>query len=726
MNPAQDKEMASSDATTTTTLFVPAMDCPDEEREIRAALERLPSVESLTFRLFARQLVVAHKGPVEPILDALLRIGMEGRPVDATLRKTDIPRKDSSQWRIFLLSGAALLIGIPLSLFYPDEPLARLPFLVSILSGGLPVVLRGAREIRNRSLGMNVLMTISIGGATLLGEWTEASVVVTLFALANLLEANSLDRARRATAEIFTFTPDLAVIRVGGIDGEERTVPAEEVQAGDTLVIRPGERVPVDAVVFHGSSDLNEALLTGESLPVEKKEGDPLYAGTINGRGPLIAQAFRPLSDSTYAQILRRVEQAQTEKAPVQTFMERFAAVYTPIVLGAAILIATTPPILGYGTFSTWTYRALVMLVIACPCAIVLAAPIAAVSALTRATREGILFKGARHLEALGKVRAVAFDKTGTLTHGRLRVTRVIAAADTTEEEILRLACAVEAGSAHPVADAIRKEAARREVATAARGTIARTFSVIEGRGVCAEVDEQMVYVGNAALFDGMGSIKEDTKRLLDTLASSDGPLLLVGTKNFVLGAIELADQVRIHAPETVQALRKLGVLRLVLLTGDNETAAKTIADAVDIDEMAHGLLPEDKLERVRSLVASYDTVAMVGDGVNDAPALAAATVGVAMAAAGSPAAMETADVALLTEDLRKIPYAVTLGRKMVSVVRQNVFISIAIKVGFLVLAAAGFSTLWMAVIADMGTSLFVVFNGMRLLAPPKKTALFH
>lgn len=712
--------MPPSDSVTTT-IFVPAMDCPDEEREIRAAFERLPFVESLTFRLFARQVVVTHKGPLEPILDTLLRIGMEGRPVEGTFRKADIPRKNLSQWRTFLLSGAALLIGIPLSLLYPNEPLARLPFLVSILSGGLPVAFRGVREIRNLSLGMNVLMTVSIGGATLLGEWAEASVVVTLFALANLMEASSLDRARRATAEIFSSTPDLAVIRAGGAEGEERTIPAEEVRPGDTLVIRPGERVPVDAVVFHGSSDLNEALLTGESLPVDKKEGDPLYAGTVNGRGPLIATASRPLSDSTYAQILRRVEQAQAEKAPVQTFMERFAAIYTPAVLGAAIIIAIAPPTLGYGTFSTWTYRALVMLVIACPCAIVLAAPVATVSALTRATREGILFKGARHLEALGKVRAMAFDKTGTLTHGRLRVTRVIPAAAVTEEEILRLACAVETGSAHPVAEAIRKEAAFREVATAARGTITRTFTVIEGQGVRAEVDGKMVSVGNAGLFDGKGSLKEEAKRLLAASASSDGPLLFVGTEDSILGAIELADQMRIQAPETVQALRKLGVSRLALLTGDNEGTAKTIAAAAGIDEVAHGLLPEDKLERIRSLVASHDTVAMVGDGVNDAPALAAATVGMAMAAAGSPAAMETADVALLTEDLRKIPYAVTLGRKMVSVVRQNVFIAIAIKIGFLGLAAAGFSTLWMAVIADMGTSLFVVFNGMRLLSPSSR-----
>ncbi len=701
----------------TTVVFVPAMDCPDEEREIRAALARLPSVKSLDFRLFARQVQVEHEGPVEPILEVLRRIGMEGRPVDETLRKADLPRKDISQWRTLLLAGAALLLGILLYAFLPGEPLARIPFLASILLGGAPVAFRGFREVRNRSLGMNALMTVSIGGAALLGEWTEASVVVTLFALANLLEARSLDRARRATMDLFTASPEQAVIREGGSAGQERTVPAEEVRPGDTLVIRPGERVPVDAVVHRGASDLNESLLTGESLPVEKKEGDALYAGTVNGRGPLIALATRALSDSTYARILRRVEEAQTQKAPVQTFMERFAAAYTPAVLGAAILVAALPPLLGHGSAADWAYRALVVLVIACPCAIVLAAPVATLSALTRATREGILFKGARHLETLGKVRAVAFDKTGTLTHGRLRVTRVRPAPGRTEEEVLRLAGAVEAGSAHPVAEAIRREAARRGVATAARGTLARTFAVVEGQGVRAEVDGKPVYVGNPGIFEGKESLKEGIEGLLADAAPT-GSTVLVGTDDGMVGALELADQLRAHAPETVRALRELGIRHLVLLTGDNEATARAVGASVGIDEVEHGLLPEDKLERVRALVASHGAVAMVGDGVNDAPALALATVGVAMAAAGSPAAMETADVALLTGDLRKIPSAVALGRRMVGAVRQNVVASIAIKLGFLAMAVAGYATLWMAVLADMGTSLLVIFNGLRLLSP--------
>jgi Cd2+/Zn2+-exporting ATPase len=638
--------------------------------------------------------------------------------VDEALRKADLPREDRGPLRTFSLAGAALLCGICLRAFLPAEPLARLPFLAAILLGGAPVLVRGFREVRNRSLGMNALMTISIGGATLLGEWTEASVVVTLFALANHLEARSLDRARRATVDLFAASPERAVIRVGGVGGEERDVPAEEVRPGDTLVIRPGERVPVDAVVRSGASDLNESLLTGESLPVEKGEGDPLFAGTINGRGPLIGLATRTLSDSTFARILRRVEEAQAEKAPVQTFMERFAAVYTPAVLGSAVLVAALPPVMGLGPAIGWAYRALVVLVIACPCAIVLAAPVATLSALTRATRDGILFKGARHLEALGKVRAVAFDKTGTLTHGRLRVTEVRVAAGWTADEVLRLAGAVEAGSAHPVAEAIRREASRRGVATAARGTIARTFAAVEGRGVSAEVEGAKAYVGNPGLFEGREIWKDEIERLLGNAAAPGGSVVLVGTDTGMAGALELSDQLRQHAPETVRELRALGIPHLSLLTGDNEKSARAAGAAAGIDEVAYGLLPEDKLARVRELVASHGTVAMVGDGVNDAPALALATVGVAMAAAGSPAAMETADVALLTGDLRKIPAAVVLGRRMVAVVRQNVVAAIVIKAAFLALAVAGYATLWMAVLADMGTTLLVIFNGLRVLAP--------
>jgi len=711
--------MPTKDNLTRTRIFVPVMDCPDEEREIRAALSRLPAVESLTFHLFSRQVEVRHRGEVEPILDVLRRIGMEGHPLDDALRQAEIPSSGRGPRITFLLSGTALLLGAASQVLFPGESLVRLLFLASILLGGAPVAIRGFREIRNRSLGMNALMTISIAGAAILGEGTEAAAVVTLFALANMLEARSLDRARRATVDLFASSPERAVVRIGGPGGEERIVPAEEVRPGDTLVVRPGERVPVDAVIRRGASDLNESMLTGESVPVDKKEGEELFAGTLNGRGLLIAEATRPLSDSTYARILRRVEEAQEQKAPVQTFMERFAAVYTPAILCTAILVAAVPSLLGWGPPLDWAYRALVVLVIACPCAIVLAAPVVTLSALTRATREGILVKGARHLEAMGAIRAVAFDKTGTLTRGSLRVTRVRAADGWTEEEVLRLAGAVEAASAHPAATAIRREALLRGVATAARGTIARTFEPVEGQGIAAEVEGRRIFVGNRRMFESMGIGPDALDRLLVNDGSAAPSVAIVGMRHTLAGAIEMEDELRPEAPEAVRALRHLGISHIVLLTGDNAKAARSAGATAGIDIVEHGLLPDDKLARIRDLVASHGSVAMVGDGVNDAPALALATVGVAIAAAGSPAAMETADVALMTGDLRRIPSTVALGRRMVSLVRQNVAVSLAIKAVFLAMAVAGYASLWMAVVADMGTTLLVIFNGLRLLRTP-------
>jgi Cd2+/Zn2+-exporting ATPase len=402
------------------------------------------------------------------------------------------------------------------------------------------------------------------------------------------------------------------------------------------------------------------------------------------------------------------VEEAQSRKAPIQTFMERFAAVYTPAVLLGALIVGAFPPLLGYGAVGPWAYRALVLLVIACPCAIILAAPVVTVTALTRATHDGILVKGANHLEALGKIRAVAFDKTGTLTSGKLKVTRVGTMEGVDETDVVRLAGAVEAGSAHPAAEAVRHEARRRGIAQAARGTLARTFEILEGRGVSAEVEGRRVYVGNRRLFAEMGNSSSELDALLPPVGGG-GPRIvsIVGTSNGVVGILEMEDEIRAE----------------VMLTGDHADVAKETGRAVGIEEVFSGLLPDDKLEKVRELVKSYGTVAMVGDGVNDAPALALSSVGIAMGAAGSPAAIETADVALMAEDLRRVPEAIVLGRRMVSVIRQNVAASLMIKAGFLIAATAGFATLWMAVAADMGTTLLVIFNGLRLLGRNGRTA---
>ena len=709
--------MDADTRSTVTRFFVPAMDCPDEEKEIRAALGRLPGVEEMTFRLLSRQVEVRHRCGPDEILTALRSIGMDGRPVEDSFRRADIPESGRPFLAVFGLSAALVCVGAILSLALPGAAWMKIFFLAAILAGGSGIALRGARELRNRSLGMNALMTVSITGATLLGEWEEAAVVVSLFALANFLEARSLDRARKAAAGLFSLAPDTAIVREGGVEGREKTVPAEDVRPGDILVIRPGARVPVDAELFKGSSDLNEAMLTGESVPVDKGEGDPLYAGTVNGRNPILARALRPLSESAFARILRHVEEAQSNKAPVETFLERFASWYTPAVLASALLVAALPPLFGQGNAAIWAYRGLVLLVIACPCAIVLAAPVATVSALTRAGRDGMLVKGANHLETLGKIRAVAFDKTGTLTRGMLRVARIRTAPGVEQEEVVRLAGAVEAGSSHPAAEAIRHEARKRGIDRPARGTLARTFETVEGQGVSAVIEGRRVYVGNRRMFAGREEGRFRLEEILSPGEANGGrTLTIVGTDEGIAGVIELEDELRPEAKDTVRSLASLGVGHIVMLTGDRREAALAAGEAVGIGEILHGLLPEEKLETVRGLVAAYGAVAMVGDGVNDAPALALSSVGIAMGAAGSPAAIETADVALMAEDLRRVPESILLGRRMVSVIRQNIGASLAIKAGFLAAAAAGYATLWMAVLADMGTTLLVIFNGLRLL----------
>ena len=611
------KTMRPPDDLTRTRIFVPALDCPDEEKEIRAALSRLPAVESLTFHLFSRQVEVRHRGEVEPVLDALRRIGMEGHPLDDALRRAALPSSDRGPRNTFLLSGATLLLGAGSQVLFPGESLGRFPFLASILLGGAPVAMRGFREVRNRSLGMNALMTISIGGAALLGDWAEAAVVVTLFALANTLEARSLDRARRATADLFASSPERAVVRVGGPGGEERIVPAEEVRPGDTLVLRPGERVPVDAVIRRGASDLNESVLTGESVPVEKEEGEELFAGTVNGRGLLIAEATRPLSESTYARILRRVEEAQAQKAPVQTFMERFAAAYTPSVLCMAVLVAVVPPLLGWGPALDWAYRALVMLVIACPCAIVLAAPVVTLSALTRATREGILVKGAAPRgdggDPRGGVRqdgdAHARQAPGDPGEGGGRV---------------------DGGGGSPAGGCGRGRfgAPRRRGDPSGGGTAgcghggagdprpdvrARGGARRGRRGGRAEV-----CVGNRGSSRRWGLAGTDRpaprkrgERRRRRSRSSERGKPLRGRSRWRTSS----------APRRRRRSWRCGISawRTSSFSRGITEAARKAGAAAGIDVIEHGLLPDDKLARIRDLVASHGSAAMVGDGVNDA-----------------------------------------------------------------------------------------------------------
>jgi Cd2+/Zn2+-exporting ATPase len=477
--------------------------------------------------------------------------------------------------------------------------------------------------------------------------------------------------------------------------------------------VRPGERVPLDGSVVEGSSELDQSPITGESVPVAKAAGDEVFGGSINRGGYIEIRVTKHARDNTLSRIIHSVEEAHSSKAPSQSFVDRFARYYTPAVVLIAALMAVLPPLITGSAWGVWFYRALVLLVVACPCALVISTPVTIVSALARATRDGILFKGGVFLEAIGSVKAFAFDKTGTLSHGKLSVSSIVTLNGFEERELLRLAAGIESRSEHHLAAAILEEAESRGI----ESPEAEEFLGLAGKGAAATIEGRRCYIGNHRLFEEMGWCYPELDERLDRLEKEGNTAVILGDGRTIFGIIALSDRPRPESAEAVAGLKRLGVEHTVLLTGDNRSTAATIGGKIGVDACRAELLPEDKVAAVRWLVERYGSAAMVGDGVNDAPALAAATVGIAMGVAGTDAALETADVALMSDDLSRLPLAVRLGRRSLRLVKQNIAFSILLKIVFIALTPLGFTTLWMAVLADMGASLLVIFNGLRALA---------
>jgi Cd2+/Zn2+-exporting ATPase len=604
-----------------------------------------------------------------------------------------------------VVSGVALTAGLVATAL--AQPLAAaLCFVAGALVGGIYPARRAVTALRTRTVDINVLMVIAVAGALALGEWLEGSSVVFLFALAQWLEARTLERARQAIRALVDLTPRDAIVKR---DGTEQRVAVEAIAVGDVVIVRPGDKVPLDGTVVAGHSDVNEAPMTGESLPVDKAPGDEAYAGTINGRGSLELQVTRVGPDTRLARIIHLVEAAQSRRAPVQSFVDRFARIYTPAVIALAVLVAVVPPLVAGADAATWLYRSLVLLVISCPCALVISTPVSIVSALSAAARNGVLIKGGAHLERLATVRTVAFDKTGTLTRGEPAVSEVIAVGSASQADVLRFAAAAETRSEHPIARAIADRARMAGVAV----PDAAGFMSIPGMGVEALVGARSVLVGNAAL---MAQRNVATQADLESLHRDGHTMVFAAVDRVVLGAIAVADPIRDAAREAVELLRSHGIRHVAMLTGDHAGSARVVAEALRVDEYLPGLLPQEKHNRVVAMREAHGAIVMVGDGVNDAPALAAADVGVAMGAAGSDAALETADIALMSDELLKIPYALRLARATLFNVKSNVVVSLVLKAAFLILAITGSATLWMAVLADTGASVIVVANALRLL----------
>ncbi|MBV6456910.1 MAG: Cadmium-transporting ATPase [Fimbriimonadaceae bacterium] len=688
------------------------MDCPTEEGIIRNRFKGMEGVEQLDFDLMSRKLTVIHGHSDEStILRALESVGMdpklvsENEPVSAA-HGPAVPVLD--RW-LMGASGVLAVIAEVLAWTTGTErswPVIALA-LGSIALGGRETIRKGIVSLRTLTLNINFLMTIAITGAAFIGQWPEAAMVTFLFGVAEMIEAFSLDRARHAIRALMEMSPEHALALVGG---EWVEIEAFRVAVGQLVRVRPGERIALDGFVKEGASSVNQAPITGESIPVAKSVGDQVFAGTINEKGSFDFEVTANTGQTTLARIIRAVQQAQSQKAPTQRFVDEFARYYTPVVVVLAILIAAVPPLLLAQPLSVWLYKSLVLLVIACPCALVISTPVTVVSALASAARRGILVKGGVYIEEGRRLSHLALDKTGTLTHGLPKVTDVVPFDSLEEVELLRLAASLDAPSEHPVATAI-------VAAYEGKRASVEEFESMTGRGVKGVVDGQQYFLGNHRLAHEEDYCRAEVEAVLERLEEQGKTVVILGNTDRALGVIAVADTVRETSIQAVNELHALGV-KTLMLTGDNVRTAKAIAAQVGIDDARGDLLPEDKLTIIQGLTDGQAHVGMVGDGINDAPALAQADIGFAMGAAGTDTALETADVALMQDDLRKIPEFIRLSRKASTVLKQNIAFAIGVKVVFFVLAFFGIATLWMAVFADMGASLLVVANGLRLICP--------
>ena len=686
-----------------TVVRVEGMDCASCAATVEKRVSALPGVSKATVNFAAGRLDAEHD-PGLPLEDLEGAVRSAGYGVAKTEGAERAPFWRTPRALLAVASALLFLAGLALSIAGAPGAVRAGVYLAAIAVGGLPIFRAAVAGLRARHLDMNVLMSAAAIGAVGIGEWAEAASVLVLFAAGNALQVYAIDRTRGAVRALVRLAPNEVLVRRGDA---ETVVPADEVGVGETVVVRPGERLAVDGVVVEGASAVDEAPVTGESVPVEKGEGEAVYSGSLNGSGGLLVRATKRAGDSTLQRIARLVEEAQAKKAPAEQFVDRFSRIYTPIVVAAAVALAVVPPLLG-GGFGEWFYRALALLIIACPCALVISTPVTVVAGIGAASRRGILIKGGAALEAAGRLKALAFDKTGTLTEGRPVVSSAAALGGRGEAEVLRLAAALERRSEHPLAHAILTAAGGAELPPVSG------FRSVAGRGAEGEVDGERYLIGSPRLFSERGIALGGAHEALEAVERAGETPVVLGDDDGPLAVFGLSDSLRPGAKATVEALRASGVGELVMLTGDAEAPARRVAEQLGIGHRSR-LLPEQKIEAVRELVAQHGDAGMVGDGLNDAPALAASSVGFAMGAAGTDVALETADVALMQDDLPKLAEAVRLSRAAERIIRQNVAVSIAIKGLFVLLAPFGLVALWLAVLADMGTSIAVTLNGLRL-----------
>ncbi|MCM0757297.1 cadmium-translocating P-type ATPase [Sporomusa sphaeroides DSM 2875] len=696
-----------------TTFQVDGICCMDCAAKFEKQVTALPGVRQVNFNKVTGKLAI--EGTAD--LEAIRRLGAEENYTINPISKASSPEQHKAQaaskksWELrrAIGSGVALAIGYGLEKFGVPATVFIPIYIVAMVLGGWGNFKKAARALPRMNFNMSVLMSIAVIGALAIGQYEEGASVAFLYAISEMLEAWTMDKARRSIRDLMDIAPKTARIRRGGSEIE---VPVEQIVTGDMMIIRPGEKIAMDGVIEKGESAINQAAITGESIPAEKGPGAEVYAGTLNTHGSLEVRVTKLVQDTTIAKIIHMVEEAQGKRAPSQAFVEKFAAIYTPVVMALAVGIIFIPPLfLGY-EWAPWIYRGLALLVVSCPCALVVSTPVAIVSAISNAAKNGVLIKGGVYLEEMGSLSAIAFDKTGTLTKGEPVVTDIVPVDGTSQASLLQLAANLEARSEHPLAVAIVK-AAQAEKMTI---TPVEDFTAITGRGAQGTINGQTVYIGNPRLFNELGISLAPVTAQVERLQSEGKTAMIAGTKEKFLGLIAVADEVRDTSAAAIKALKTAGIQHTIMLTGDNTATAKAMAARVGIDEYRAELLPQDKVTAVQELLGKYGKVAMIGDGINDAPALALSTVGIAMGGAGTDTALETADIALMADDLSKLPFTIRLSQKTLNIIRQNIGFSLFIKAVALLAVFPGWLTLWLAILADMGASVIVTLNSLRLI----------
>lgn len=705
----QQAKLSKSEAKT---YRVQGFTCANCAAKFENNVKSLPGVQDAKVNFGASKITVLGTTTIEELEKAGAFENLKVREDKEKAVKREPFWKQKENIKVYI-SAVLLVISWFLGKQYGEEHIfATIGYAAAILIGGYSLFIKGFKNLVRLNFDMNTLMTVAILGAAAIGEWGEGAIVVILFAISEALERYSMDKARQSIESLMDIAPKEALIRRGN---EEMMVPVDDIQVGDIMIVKPGQKLAMDGIVIKGTSTLNQAAITGESVPVAKTVGDEVFAGTLNEEGLLEVKVTKRVEDTTLSKIIHLVEEAQAERAPSQAFVDRFAKYYTPAIIIFALLLAVIPPLFMGADWSEWIYRGLAVLVVGCPCALVISTPVAIVTAIGNAAKNGVLIKGGIHLEEAGSLKVIAFDKTGTLTKGVPSVTDVITY-NGNENELMAITAAIEKGSQHPLASAIIRKA--EEDGLNFNDVSVKEFQSITGKGVKAKVNNEMYYVGSPGLFEELlpNGIQSEIKEQITTLQTQGKTVMALGTEKEILALIAVADEIRESSKEVIRKLHQVGIEKTVMLTGDNQRTAEAIGKQVGVSDIKADLLPEDKLNFIKELRDKYQSVAMVGDGVNDAPALAASTVGVAMGGAGTDTALETADIALMSDDLSKLPYTIKLSRKALAIIKQNITFSLGIKALSLLLIVPGWLTLWLAIFADMGATLIVTLNSMRLL----------